>query len=87
MTRCEIRNRWADVTGILPNKGGSVGRRDHDLPYVKWNICIYIRHLHMMLAFQMFTQIMYLSINVRIHPDVHVRIIYSALEVWMRRTV
>ena len=32
------RNRCEDVTGILPNKGGSVGRRDHDLPYVKWNI-------------------------------------------------
>ena len=37
-----VTRREIPETGgrILPNKGGSVGRMDHDLPYVKWNIYI-----------------------------------------------
>ena len=67
-----VTRREIPETGgrILPNKGGSVGRRDHDLPYVKWNIYIYRereRHLHMMLAFQIFHPDN-ISINVRILP-------------------
>ena len=77
------------LTGILHNKGGHLSDEGTMICLMSsgiyiYIICIYIestyisRHVHMMLAFQIFTQIIYLSM-LGFYPDVHVILkIYSA---------